>query len=467
MAYGDNIDHPQSPWIALQAYIADHHEQYSTDVQIDALYNQLGIPVTAAQLKGLNNAQQRDLISPYLNDQMLSTIGVVKNSSTGEYTLGGVSAAEAIAANDAAMNPGGGTTTSPTSTPTYSGGSSSSSSSSSTSKPSVSAPMSNLTPGMSGASVKQLQNFLIANGYNIPDGATGYYGNETKAAVLQWQKDNGVDYSSGPGYWGPKSISTYQSSVTKSGPFGSGSSSTGAGGAAPSDSQILQTLEKMGYSSKDAQTLLSSMNPMQKALFGAVSDTANTLMSTSSNGITLNDAINAAKNNPQLVAKYADELKLDKGALTDSFNSLRASIADTATQQQQQFQQERQQLAETSASQGQAYSGFRNLAQNQLASRESAVISSTNAQNQAQLNNLLRSFEAKYGSAATSAMALTAPNTESMTGISGGYQTPAPFGTTYTATPAGGITGTEPIAKEQDVLNLAENYFNVGQVPTV
>lgn len=67
-------------------------------------------------------------------------------------------------------------------------------------------PNTNLQPGQTSPQVKQLQEFLIQQGFSIPAGPTGFYGNQTKAAVTAWQQKNGVDNSSGPGYWGPRSI---------------------------------------------------------------------------------------------------------------------------------------------------------------------------------------------------------------------------------------------------------------------
>lgn len=62
-----------------------------------------------------------------------------------------------------------------------------------------------LQPGASGPEVTQLQNWLIQNGYNIPTGATGYYGDQTKAAVARWQQQVGLDTQGNPGYYGPLS----------------------------------------------------------------------------------------------------------------------------------------------------------------------------------------------------------------------------------------------------------------------
>ncbi len=49
-----------------------------------------------------------------------------------------------------------------------------------------------LTIGATGADVTCLQKALIAAGYSIPVGATGYFGTQTRAAVLAWQKAKGV-----------------------------------------------------------------------------------------------------------------------------------------------------------------------------------------------------------------------------------------------------------------------------------
>ena len=46
---------------------------------------------------------------------------------------------------------------------------------------------SSTVPGQTSGQVKQLQTALIAAGYNIPAGATGYYGAQTKAALDAWK----------------------------------------------------------------------------------------------------------------------------------------------------------------------------------------------------------------------------------------------------------------------------------------
>lgn len=61
--------------------------------------------------------------------------------------------------------------------------------------------------GSRGTDVTELQTELIAAGYSIPAGATGYFGVQTRAAVAAWQAANGVLPSAG--YFGPISRAKY------------------------------------------------------------------------------------------------------------------------------------------------------------------------------------------------------------------------------------------------------------------
>lgn len=65
-----------------------------------------------------------------------------------------------------------------------------------------------LTLGSRGDDVICLQNALIAAGYPVPAGATGYFGAQTRAAVAQWQSVAGVTPAAG--YFGPKSQAAFQ-----------------------------------------------------------------------------------------------------------------------------------------------------------------------------------------------------------------------------------------------------------------
>lgn len=59
---------------------------------------------------------------------------------------------------------------------------------------------------MSGPEVVKLQNFLKGQGISIPSGSTGYFGNETKSALSQWQSQQGIAGDGIGTNWGPKSI---------------------------------------------------------------------------------------------------------------------------------------------------------------------------------------------------------------------------------------------------------------------
>lgn len=59
-----------------------------------------------------------------------------------------------------------------------------------------------LKVGSRGENVKTLQRYLISKGQTIRSGATGYFGPQTKAALIAWQAANGVPST---GFYGPKS----------------------------------------------------------------------------------------------------------------------------------------------------------------------------------------------------------------------------------------------------------------------
>ncbi|MBU6388658.1 peptidoglycan-binding protein [Patescibacteria group bacterium] len=85
-----------------------------------------------------------------------------------------------------------------------------------------------LTVGSRGADVTCLQNSLIAGGYSIPAGATGYFGSQTRAAVSAWQK--AMKVSPTAGYFGPKSRAVYAGgAVATPGTPGTPAASAGTG----------------------------------------------------------------------------------------------------------------------------------------------------------------------------------------------------------------------------------------------
>lgn len=94
-----------------------------------------------------------------------------------------------------------------------------------------------LTIGSKGADVTCLQNALIAAGHSLPAGATGYFGTQTQAAVMAWQKAAGV--SPAAGYFGAKSRAAFGGTSGTTGgttPTPSGVGISVSGGTQPMNS---------------------------------------------------------------------------------------------------------------------------------------------------------------------------------------------------------------------------------------
>jgi peptidoglycan hydrolase-like protein with peptidoglycan-binding domain len=90
-----------------------------------------------------------------------------------------------------------------------------------------------LTLGSSGAEVTALQNFLIAGGYSIPAGATGYFGAQTQAALAAYQAANGI--SPAAGYFGPITRAKVNAAGGSTGGSTGGTSGLGGGEASLED----------------------------------------------------------------------------------------------------------------------------------------------------------------------------------------------------------------------------------------
>ncbi len=66
-----------------------------------------------------------------------------------------------------------------------------------------------LSVGLSGSDVEQLQRFLVAQGFSISVGPTGYFGAQTRRAVIAFQKKHKI--TPAIGYFGPKTRGVAQS----------------------------------------------------------------------------------------------------------------------------------------------------------------------------------------------------------------------------------------------------------------
>lgn len=183
-----------------------------------------------------------------------------------------------------------------------------------------------LAPGASGSNVTALQNWLISQGYSIPAGATGYYGDQTSAAVAKFQADHGVNTAGGgQGVFGPQTQSAASSkgfslagTMTSGGgqnggTAGSTASTGNSFGLNPSNKIDLATLTYLqtgdmpsGIYPNDqtavrarAQKVLPGFNPViAKANAGAIAEQTKILANVSS-------AINTADDNFNLLITTA------------------------------------------------------------------------------------------------------------------------------------------------------------------
>ena len=129
----------------------------------------------------------------------------------------------------------------------------------------INLPSSNLQVGSSGSEVSALQNFLISKGFNIPDGATGYFGPQTKQALSDFQRANGINTEGNYGYYGPITRQAVSSGNINNG--------VGGVGASPSKTDVLnQAFVDRGLSINDTK---ASLNPL-----GAVKETIKQVLDT-------------------------------------------------------------------------------------------------------------------------------------------------------------------------------------------
>lgn len=107
--------------------------------------------------------------------------------------------------------------------------------------------------GITSSQTSAIQNFLISQGYQIPDGATGNYGPETTAAVAAWQAANGVDTSGGgAGTFGPK---------TQAAAAAKGFNMPAAPAASTNTHSTASALPSSPAASKAASSGIAALNP--------------------------------------------------------------------------------------------------------------------------------------------------------------------------------------------------------------
>lgn len=201
--------------------------------------------------------------------------------------------------------------------------------------------------------------------------------------------------------------------------------------------------------------LWNQMSSVQRGTIGAALGAASSMYSASGSSVTLDQALKLAATDPNIISKYADAAKIDAQVFQQNLTNIQTAISSTAQQQQIQFENEKRALADQSAAAGQAYSGYRGLAEKQMSETESGIVTSSRSDLQNKLNQATSAFETRYGTTATPSATATYMNplTNTPESLSGA--------------PAGGITGSVSASKAQDINALAGQYVTLGQTPNV
>ena len=199
----------------------------------------------------------------------------------------------------------------------------------------------------------------------------------------------------------------------------------------------------------------SSPATLQRAVLNAVADVATQAASIGRPTLSFAEALASAANDPNIIAKYADELKLDTQFFQQSLQQMQSDINLSQGNLATSFANEKRVLAEQEAAAGRAYSGFREQAKSQLDQSESGIIQSTRSQIQKNVQDLTTKFESKYGSLATSPATATFINP--LTGES----------SSLSGQRVGGIVGYVGPAREQDIRNRALQSYQSAQFPQI
>lgn len=218
------------------------------------------------------------------------------------------------------------------------------------------------------------------------------------------------------------------------------------------------------------QSTWNQMNDTQKATIAAAYTAKQAAYTNNGQQLTFADALKQAAQDPNILAQFSDAAKIDKNTFTQTLQQTQQAATDEGQQRQQQFENERKNLAEQQAAAGTAYSGFRGEAQKQLGTTESGIVQSSRSTLQKNLNDLTQSFEQKYGTSATTpaTASFTDPYASSNTSLSGLYNPSAPTTSALSGSTVGGITGTQPIAQSNAVNAKATDLYNLANTtPTV
>lgn len=220
----------------------------------------------------------------------------------------------------------------------------------------------------------------------------------------------------------------------------------------PADAHAEQSLKAAGFT--DAQ--IASMPQDMKvglATFWDVQQSNLNKGGTAANDInqqTFNEAMQAATNDPTIVQKYGEGLKTAVSSLQNNLGVLTGQYTQEQAANQRLFLKEQKDLADAAATAGQAYSGFRQKAKENLNSSQNDIIQSSRRQLGQSLQGLIQPFETRFG---------TQKLQETLGSANPGVQGEVLYN------PVGNLQGTESLAKNSEILNKAQSLYPVGLNP--
>lgn len=166
------------------------------------------------------------------------------------------------------------------------------------------------------------------------------------------------------------------------------------------------------------------------------------------------EALKVAQSDPDIATKYRDSLKISTEQLQDTIKNYQSELTQGLSDTQRNFIEDKKAVDEAAAAAGRVYSGFRGQAQDKLSKDTGSIIESTRREAQKALKSTQSAFEQKYGTKALdTAGGLTSLSFQNpLTGIV----------ENISATPTGGITGTEEIAKKEDILSKQADILSLS-----
>lgn len=249
-----------------------------------------------------------------------------------------------------------------------------------------------LQPGSTNtAAVKQLQDWLVANGFLTQDQVnTGYgtYGPQTTAAVLKAQQSLGVDNSSGPGFYGPKTIAA----------------ATGAGTSNGSRQKTQADLDSEYAAAAAAHPALAgnSMSAISHATstgdYSGLVNPQGQPFSSADQSAALAEATNVVS--PYYQAEQTKDTLDTAGALDEKQASYQKYLGD----QGKQFQTEKTGQDQEAANNGVLFSGARVQKLKQLGDSYTNNNAYQKATYGADIGNTARDFGYKYGDTAANGL---------------------------------------------------------------